>query len=83
MGADLDGHFDYRMQASSTIGTITRPDLQIRITVIGRDAYERIDRGHIAGRWLRYPAQPFKQFTPSPQYASTLFSGYDRPAGSG
>ena len=48
VGADLDGHFDYRMQGSSAIGTITqyRADLQIRIRVIGRDAYERIDRGH-------------------------------------
>jgi hypothetical protein len=76
VGADLDGHFDYRMQASSAIGTITRPDLQIRITVIGGDAYERIDRGHNAGRWLKYPSQPLKQFTLA-QYASTLFSGYD------
>jgi hypothetical protein len=77
-GADLDGHFDFRTQGSSAIGTITitRADLQIRIRVIGRDGYERIDRGHNAGRWLKYPSQQFKQFTLA-QYASTLFSGYD------
>jgi hypothetical protein len=41
VGADLDGHFDFRTQGSSAIGTITLPGMQVRITVIGGDGYER------------------------------------------
>jgi hypothetical protein len=73
VGADLDGHFDYRMQGSSTIGTITLPGEQTRFRVIGRDAYEKTDRGHNAGRWLK--SAHFKEFTLA-QWASNPFSGY-------
>ncbi len=73
VGSDPPGHFDYRMQGSSTIGTITLPGEQTRFRVIGRDAYARIDRGHNAGRWLKSPH--FKEFTLA-QWASNPFSGY-------
>ena len=75
MGADLEGHFDFHTQGSSAIGTITLPGMQVRITVIGGDGYERIGRGHDAGWWLKYPLQPFKQFTLA-GFASNPFSGY-------
>jgi hypothetical protein len=71
----LDGPFDGRPQRSSAIGTITLPGMQVRITVIGGDGYERIDRGHDAGRWLKYPLQQFRQFTLA-GFASNPFSGY-------
>jgi hypothetical protein len=38
-------------------------------------ATKGIDRGHEAGRWLKYPLQPFKQFTLA-GFASNPFSGY-------
>jgi hypothetical protein len=75
VGSDWDAHFDTRMQGSSAIGTIRLADRQIRIRVIGGYGYEKIDRGHNAGRWLKYPLQPFKQFTLA-EYASNPFSGY-------
>lgn len=69
VGADWDAHFDNRMQGSSAIVTIAyRVGGHVRITVIGRYGYEKIDRGHNAGRWLKYPLQQFKQFTIA-QYA--------------
>jgi hypothetical protein len=65
VGADLDGHFDDRLQGSSAIVTITYPRTggYARVRVIGRDAYVKTDRGHDAGRWLKYPAQTYKEFT--------------------
>ena len=42
MGSDWDAHFDYRMQGSSAIGTITeRAGGHVRDRVIGRYGYER------------------------------------------
>ena len=65
VGADLDGHFDVRMQRGSAIVTITYPRTggHARFRVIGRYGYAMTDFGHNAGRWLRYPAQAFKEFT--------------------
>ena len=72
VGSDPPGHFDYRMQGSSTIGTITLPRGQTRFRVIGRYGYVKTDFGHDAGRWLKYPSQAFEEFTIA-QWAS--FSG--------
>jgi hypothetical protein len=65
VGADLDGHFDERLQGSSAIVTITYPRTggYDRSRVIGRYGYTKTDFGHNAGRWLKYPAQAFKEFT--------------------
>jgi len=75
VGSNWDADFNTRMQGSSAIGTIRLADRQIRIRVIGGYGYEKIDWGHHAGRWLKYPLQPFKQFTLA-EYASNPFSGY-------
>ena len=72
VGSDPPGHFDYRIQGSSTIGTITLPRGQTRFRVIGRYGYVKTDLGHDAGRWLKYPSQAFEEFTIA-QWAS--FSG--------
>ena len=71
-GSDPPGHFDYRIQGSSTIGTITLPRGQTRFRVIGRYGYVKTDFGYDAGRWLKYPSQAFEEFTIA-QWAS--FSG--------
>ena len=65
VGADLDGHFDDRLQRSSAIVTITYPRTggHARFRVIGRYGYVKTHFGHNAGRWLKYPAQAFKEFT--------------------
>ena len=65
VGADLDGHFDDRLQGSSAIVTITYPRTggHARFRVIGRYGYVKTDWGHDAGRWLKSPAQAFKEFT--------------------
>ena len=72
VGSDPPGHFNYRIQGSSTIGTITLPRGQTRFRVIGRYGYVKTDLGHDAGRWLKYPSQAFEEFTIA-QWAS--FSG--------
>ena len=72
VGADWDGQFDDRMQRSSAIVTITYPRTggHARFRVIGRYGYVKTDFGHNAGRWLKYPAQAFKEFTIA-QYAQS------------
>jgi WD40 repeat protein len=77
VGSDLDGQFDKRMQESSAIVTITYPRTggHARFRVIGRYGYVKTDFGHNAGRWLKYPAQAFKEFTIA-ETASNQFSGY-------
>jgi hypothetical protein len=74
VGAEVDGHFDFRMQRSST-GTSTYRGGRTRIRVIGPYAYQKIDRGHHAGRWLKYPVQQFKELIFA-EYFSNPFSGY-------
>ena len=66
VGSDPPGHFDYRMQGSSAIGTITLPRGQTRFRVIGRYGYVKTDFGHDACRWLKYPSQAFEEFTIAP-----------------
>jgi len=57
VGSDWDAHFDYRMQGSSAIGTITeRAGGHVRDRVIGRYGYEKTDFGNDAGQWLKFPA---------------------------
>ena len=65
------------MQGSSAIVTITYPRTggHARFRVIGRYGYVKTDFGHNAGRWLKYPAQAFKEFTIA-ETASNQFSGY-------
>ena len=72
VGADPPGHFDYRMQGSSTIGTITLPGGQTRFRVIGRYGYVKTDFDHNAGRWLKYPASHSRS-SPSPSGPPTRF----------
>ena len=64
VGSDWDAHFDYRMQGTSAIGTITeRAGGHVRDRVIGRYGYEKTDFGNDAGQWLKFPAQAFKELT--------------------
>jgi WD40 repeat protein len=64
VGSDWDAHFDYRMQGSSAIGTITeRVGGHVKDRVIGRYGYEKTDFGNDAGQWFKFPAQAFKELT--------------------
>ncbi|HEY5985627.1 MAG TPA: hypothetical protein VIV12_04480 [Streptosporangiaceae bacterium] len=88
VGTSADGHFDLRMQGSSTTGTLTRTGAQVRITIIGRDGYAKTDQAglkvmgvpkqvqrHDDGRWLKLPSQGFKGLTLT-SFASQLTTYY-------
>ena len=53
----------YRIQGSSTIGTIARPRWRPGLGSLGVMAMLKTNFGHDACGWLKYPSQAFEEFT--------------------